>query len=49
MNVGQGTTGTRFLDCVFSGLGFRTTHNEVTIKDDNTAFVDDFDYLSDNP
>ena len=45
VNVGEGTTGTRFLNCVFQRVGFRTSHNEALSYES----LSKYDYVSDNP
>jgi hypothetical protein len=49
VNAGEGTTGTRFLSCVFDSMGFRTSHNEVLSPENAYESLNDYDYVSDNP
>ena len=49
INLGEGTTGTRFLSCVFESLGFRTSHNEPVSEANDFKSLSDYDYVSDNP
>jgi hypothetical protein len=57
VNLGEGSTGTRFLTCIFSGLGLKTAHDIEATKDpycmgkkeNCTGAWDKYDYLSDWP
>ena len=49
INLGEGTTGTRFLSCVFQRLGFRTSHNELISDANDYSSLSEYDYISDNP
>ena len=51
LDMSSGTTGTRFVDCVFSSLGFRTMHNFKCPDwaDDCTSELDATDFVSDSP
>ena len=49
INLGEGTTGTRFLSCVFQRLGFRTSHNELISNANDYSSLSEYDYISDNP
>ena len=46
LNLGQGTTGTRWLDCVMKQLGFKTAHN---VDMHGTTAYNRYDYVSDSP
>jgi hypothetical protein len=47
INVGEGTTGTRWLHRVMRKLGFHSAHNELSIT--NTTNADKWEYISDWP
>merc|ERR1712232_1202289 len=47
INMGQGTTGTRWLNSVMRCLGFQTAHNIESIK--NVKSWQQWDYISDSP
>ena len=56
VNVGEGTTGTRFLSCLMARLGLRTSHGlpRFTCGQDKptrtcTSRFDSYDYVSDSP
>jgi len=51
LDMASGTTGTRFVDCVFSSLGFRTMHNFKCPEwgTDCTKDLDATDFVSDSP
>ena len=51
LDMASGTTGTRFVDCVFSSLGFRTMHNFKCPEwgSDCTKDLDATDFVSDSP
>ena len=49
INLGEGTTGTRFLSCVFERVGFRTSHNEPVSEANDFKSLSRYDYVSDNP
>jgi len=51
LDMSSGTTGTRFIDCIFSSLGFRTMHNFKCPDwaSDCTSELDATDFVSDSP
>lgn len=51
LDMASGTTGTRFVDCIFSELGFRTMHNFKCPEwaTDCTSDLDSTDFVSDSP
>ena len=51
LDMASGTTGTRFVDCIFSSLGFRTMHNFKCPEwaTDCTSEIDATDFVSDSP
>jgi len=49
VDMGDGTTGTRFLACVTTRLKIKTNHNIIKDLSNRTAFYDSFDAVMDSP
>lgn len=49
INVGEGTTGTRWLDNIMQDLGFHGGHNIRDLGVDGNKLADKYDYISDSP